>query len=112
MSHALPNNQSRIAGYLDTLLVDHSSWNEKLAQATQKPFEDEVYPEDTIYPQDTIETGHYVLSTNAFGSGDKIQKHLHLLNGLSLLHSLPKSRLKTTILHTCLPLAAEALFSE
>lgn len=110
MTHASPNNQSRIAGYLDTLLVDHSSWDEKLAQATQQtPIQ---VPKINISPQDTIETGHYLLATHSFGSGSKTQKYLDLLNGLSLLNCLPQSRLKTTVLHNCLPLAAEAMLSD
>ena len=97
-----PNNQTRIAGYLDTLLVDHSSWDEKLALAT-KP---------VIKPQDTIAAGHYVLATEEFGSGSKSQKYIHFLNGLSLLNQLPPSQLKTKVLHCCLPLAAEAMLCD
>lgn len=97
-----PKNESRIAGYLDTLLVDHSHWDEKLALATNPP----------IRPQDTIKAGHYLLLTEEFGSGPRIQKHIHFLNGLTLLSQLPPSRLKTNILHRCLPLAAEAMLCD
>lgn len=102
MRHVSPSNESRIAGYLDTLLVDHSNWDEKLALATNPP----------IRPQDTNKPGHYLLTTEEFGCGDRIQKHIHFLNGLMILNQLPSSRLKTNILHQCLPLAAEAMLCD
>lgn len=102
MNHVSHNNKSRIAGYLDTLLVDHSSWDEKLALATNPP----------IRPLDTIAAGHYLLTTEEFGSGSKTIKYIHLLNGINLLQQLPPSQLKTNILHSCLPLAAEAMLSD
>ncbi len=102
MNKASPNNQTRILGYLDTLLVDHSSWDEKLALATNPP----------IRPLDTIAEGHYLLTTEHLGSGNRAQKTIHLLNSLSILNQLPSSRLKTHILHSCLPLAAEAMLCD
>jgi hypothetical protein len=97
-NNSSPKNECRIAGYLDTLLVDHSAWDEKLALVTQP-----------IRPQDTIASGYYVLTTEDFGCGNRITKYIHLLNSLNILSGLPTSRLKTNILHSCLPLAAEAI---
>lgn len=102
MNHVSHNNKSRIAGYLDTLLVDHSAWDEKLALATNPP----------IRPQDTIEPGHYLLTTEEFGSGSRTEKYLHFLNAISLIRQLPPSQLKTNIVHRCLPLAAEAMLCD
>ncbi|MBL4796769.1 MAG: hypothetical protein JKY50_05110 [Oleispira sp.] len=92
-------NQNRIVGYLDTLLVDHSLWDEKLSLAMNPP----------VRPLDTIAKGKYLLTTECFGSGTRKQKYIHLLNALSLVRQLPVSRLKNSILHRCLPLAAEAM---
>jgi len=102
VSRVSPSNQTRISGYLDTLLVDHSSWDEKLALAINPP----------IRPQDTIAPGHYLLTTESLGSGNRTRKTVHLLNTLSLLNQLPTSRLRTHILHSCLPLAAEAMLCD
>jgi hypothetical protein len=97
-----PKNESRISGYLDTLLVDHSIWDEKLARATKSP----------IRPQDTVASGYHLLTTEDFGCGNRTTKYIHLLNGLNILSKLPASRLKTNILHSCLPLAAEAMLRD
>lgn len=91
-------NQNRIAGYLDTLLVDHSLWDAKLSLATNPP----------VRPLDTIAAGKVLLATEDFGSGTRSQKHIHFLNGLSIVRQLPMSRLRTHILHRCFPLATEA----
>ncbi len=111
MTRESPNNHSRISGYLDTLLVEHSSWDEKLALATTSP---RILSRVSVNigPLDTIEKGHYLLATSTFGSGSNNQKHTHLLEGLSLLSALPPSRLKTTVLYHCLPLAAEAMLCD
>jgi hypothetical protein len=65
-----------------------------------------------IRPLDTNKPGHYLLITEEFGCGDRIQKHIHFLNGLTILNKLPPSRLKNNILHQCLPLAAEAMLCD
>jgi hypothetical protein len=39
-----PNNQVRIAGYLDILLVDHCTWDDKLSLAINPP----VRPQNTV----------------------------------------------------------------
>jgi len=95
-------NQNRIAGYLDTLLVEHSLWDAKLSQATNPP----------ARPLDTITEGKYLLATEKFGSGGRSQKYIHFLNGLSIIRQLPVSRLKNNIIHSCLPLAAEAMLCD
>lgn len=92
-------NQNRIVGYLDTLLVDHSLWDAKLSLAMNPP----------VRPLDTIAEGKCLLATESFGCGTRKQKYIHLLNGLSLVRQLPVSRLKNTIFQRCLPLAAEAM---
>lgn len=97
-----PNNQTRIAGYLDMLLVDHSVWDKKLSLATNPP----------IRPQDTIAPGHFLLTTEEFGTGLRETKYIHFLNSISILNQLPSSRLKTEVLHRCLPLAAEAMLCD
>jgi hypothetical protein len=102
MSETQPNNQTRIAGYLDMLLVDHSAWDEKLSLAVNPP----------LRPKNTVAPGHYLLTTEEFGSGQRVTKCIHLLNSLSILNQLPLSRLKTEILHRCLPLAAEAMLCD
>jgi hypothetical protein len=102
MSVDLPNNQMRIAGYLDMLLVDHSAWDEKLSLAVNPP----------VRPQDTIAPGHFLLTTEEFGTGFRTIKFIHLLNGLSILNQLPASRLRSDIFHRCLPLAAEAMLCD
>lgn len=111
MSHELPSNHTRISGYLDTLLVEHSCWDEKLVLATESP---QVISRLSmnIRPLDTVEKGHYLLTTGPFGMGSHSEKHTHLLEGLSLLSALPPSRLKTTVLYHCLPLAAEAMLCD
>jgi hypothetical protein len=98
-NNSSPKNESRIAGYLDTLLIDHFAWDEKLAQATNPP----------IRPQDAVASGYHLLTTEDFGCGNRTTKHIHLLNCLNILSKLPTSRLKTNIVHSCLPLAAEAM---
>lgn len=100
MSVDQPNNEMRIAGYLDMLLVDHSIWDEKLSLATSLP----------IRPQDTVSPGRYLLTTEKFGTGYQTVKYIHFLNGLSILSQLPRSKLKTEIIHRCSPLAAEAMY--
>ncbi|MGK0248580.1 MAG: hypothetical protein ACI910_001312 [Oleispira sp.] len=102
MSVDQPSNQTAIAGYLDMLLVDHSVWDEKLSLAVNPP----------IRPQDTIAPGHYLLTTEEFGTGYRIIKFIHLLNGLSILNQLPASRLRSDIFYCCLPLAAEAMLRD
>ena len=99
MSPDQPNNQTRIAGYLDMLLVDHSVWDEKLSLAINPP----------VRPLDTVAPGHYLLTTEKFGSGHRMVKYTHLLNSLSLLNQLPSSRLKSEVLHRCSPLAEAML---
>lgn len=99
MSELSHSNHNRISGYLDTLLVEHSVWDEKLSLAMNPP----------ARPMDTITEGKYVLVTSAFGSGNASQKYLHFLKGLSLVSELPPSRVKTSILSLCLPLMAEAM---
>jgi len=99
MSAVSHNNQSRIAGYLDTLLVDHSLWDAKLSLAMNPP----------VRPLDTIAEGKFLLATDSFGCGSKTQKYIHLLNGLSLVRQLPRSRLRKNILQSCSPLASEAV---
>lgn len=94
-----PNNEMRIAGYLDMLLVDNSVWDEKLSLAVNPP----------VRPQDTVAPGQYLLTTEAFGTGYRTIKYIHFLNGLSILNQLPISRLKSEIIHRCSPLAAEAM---
>jgi hypothetical protein len=91
-------NQSRIAGYLDTLLIDHSLWDEKLSLATNPP----------VRPLDTIAAGKILLVTGNLGCGTRSQQYIHCLNGLSIVRQLPISRLRTHILQYCFPLAAEA----
>jgi hypothetical protein len=102
MSLEQPSNQTRIAGYLDMLLVDHSVWDEKLSLAINPP----------IRPLDTVAPGRYVLTTEKFGSGHRVIKYTHLLNSLSILNTLPSSRLKSEVFHRCLPLAAEAMLCD
>ena len=99
MSGVSRNNQNRITGYLDILLVDHSLWDAKLSLAMNPP----------VRPLNTIAEGKYLLATDNFGSGSKTKKYIHLLNGLSIVRQLPTSRLKATILQRCSPLAAEAM---
>jgi hypothetical protein len=102
MSVDQPNNQTRIAGYLDMLLVDHSVWDEKLSLAINPP----------VRPKNTVAPGHYLLTTEDFGSGHRIIKYTHFLNSISILNKLPLSRLKSEVLHRCLPLAAEAMLCD
>ena len=102
MSVEHPNNQARIAGYLDMLLVDNSVWDEKLSLAINPP----------VRPQDTVAPGHYLLTTEEFGAGYRTIKFIHLLNGLSILNQLPLSRLRSEMLYRCLPLAAEAMLCD
>lgn len=97
-----PNNHTRIAGYLDMLLDDHSVWDEKLSLAINPP----------IRPQDTVAPGHFLLTTEKFGTGHRVTKYTHLLNSISILTQLPSSRLKSEVLHRCLPLAAEAMLCD
>jgi hypothetical protein len=97
-----PNNQTRIAGYLDMLLVDHSIWDEKLSLAINPP----------VRPQNTVAPGHYLLTTENIGSGHRVIKFTHLLNSISILNQLPFSRLRSEVLHRCLPLAAEAMLCD
>ena len=66
MSAVSHNNQSRIAGYLDTLLVDHSLWDAKLSLAMNPP----------VRPLDTIAEGKFLLATDSFGCGSKTQKEI------------------------------------
>jgi len=99
MSGLSHNNQSRITGYLDTLLVDHSLWDAKLSLAMNPP----------VRPLNTIAEGKYLLATDSFGCGSKTKKYIHLLNGLSIVRQLPASRLKASILQSCSPLASEAM---
>lgn len=102
MSVDQPNNQTRISGYLDMLLVDHSIWDEKLSLAINPP----------VRPQNTVAPGHYLLTTENIGSGHRVVKLTHLLNSISILNQLPFSRLKSEVLHRCLPLAAEAMLCD
>lgn len=102
MSELSHSNQSRIVGYLETLLVEHSVWDAKLSLAMNPP----------IRPLDTITEGKYLLATEIFGSGSRHQKCIHFLNGLSIVRQLPVSRLKNNILHRCLPLATEAMLCD
>jgi hypothetical protein len=102
MSVDQPNNEVRIAGYLDMLLVDHCTWDDKLSLAINPP----------VRPQDTVAPGYYLLTTEKFGTGYRIIKYIHLLNGLSILNQLPLSKLKSEILRCCLPLAAEAMLCD
>lgn len=102
MSEQSHNNHNRIAGYLDTLLVEHSLWDAKLSLATNPP----------ARPLDTITEGKYLLAAEKFGCGSHNQKYIHLLNGLSIVRQLPVSRLRNNILHRCLPLAAEAMLCD
>jgi hypothetical protein len=99
MSELSHNNHNRISGYLDTLLVDNALWDEKLSLAMNPP----------ARPMDTITEGKCLLVTSPFGSGNRSQKYLHFLKGLSLVRELPASRVKTNILDLCLPLMAEAM---
>jgi hypothetical protein len=102
MNEPSHSNQNRIIGYLDTLLVDHSSWDAKLSLATNPP----------VRPLDTVAEGKYLLATETFGKGTRSQKYIHFLDGLSIVRQLPVSRLKKSILHCCLPLAAEAMLCD
>lgn len=102
MSAEQPNNQTRISGYLDMLLVDHSVWDEKLSLATNPP----------IRPNNTVSPGYFLLPTEELGNGDRNTKYIHFLSSISILNQLPSSRLKTEVLHRCLPLAAEAMLCD
>ena len=102
MSEPSHNNHNRIAGYLDTLLVEHSLWDAKLSLAMNPP----------ARPLDTIAEGKYLLATEKFGSGNDNQKYIHFLNGLSIVRQLPASRLKNKIFQSCLPLANEAMLCD
>lgn len=114
MSEQSQNNKNIITGYLDTLLVDsptlsdssvlidNTSWDAKLALA--------INP--SARPQDTIKKGKFLLATESFGSGAAAQKYTHLLNGLSIIRKLPTSRVRKTLLNSCLSLAAEAMLCD
>jgi hypothetical protein len=102
MSEDQPNNQTKISGYLDMLLVDHCIWDEKFSLAVNPP----------VRPQDTVVPGYYLLTTDNFGLGYRAINFIHLLNGFSILNQLPLSKLKSEILRCCLPLAAEAMLCD
>lgn len=116
------NNDQRITGYLDSLLAevssnevpetnflanekisvdDHSTWNEKLAQAV-----------GTATQTATVAEGCFLLTTEPLGTGNIHKKRTQLLDVLSITRLLPPSLVKDTMLLSCLPLAAEAMIGE
>ena len=112
------NNDQRITGYLDSLLAevssneepetnflanekDHSTWNEKLAQAV-----------GTATQAATVAEGCFLLTTESLGTGNIHKKRTQLLDVLSITRLVPPSLVKDTMLLSGLPLAAEAMIGE
>jgi len=115
MQNALLNNDKRISGYLDSLLIDavgpvietddsteaakdFAAWDEKLAQAVA-----------SSQQAATMDRNVSLSLLNPLGTGNNAQKRIQLFDSIALARSLPEGRLKQTVVLSCLPLAAEAM---